>query len=67
MPNSRGVGGWSGGRPILGFDVDPQGGRLVVNEDEAARVRAIFELYLKHEALIPTIRELDARDWTNKR
>jgi len=64
---TRRKGKWSGGRPILGFDVDPRGGRLVVNEDEAARVRAIFELYLKHEALIPTIRELDARGWTTKR
>jgi site-specific DNA recombinase len=64
---TRRKGKWSGGRPILGFDVDPRGGRLVVNEDEAARVRAIFDLYLKHEALIPTIRELDARGWTTKR
>ena len=64
---TRRKGKWSGGRPILGFDVDSRGGRLVVNEDEAARVRAIFDLYLEHEALVPTIRELDARGWTNKR
>ena len=32
--------------PLLGYDVDPRGSKLVVNEDEAARVRAIFELYL---------------------
>ena len=64
---TRRKGKWSGGRLILGFDIDPRGGRLMVNEDEATRVRAIFELYLEHEALIPTIRELDARGWTNKR
>ena len=64
---ARRKGKWSGGKPILGFDIDPQGGRLLVNEDEAVRVRAIFGLYLEHEALIPTIRELDARGWTNKR
>jgi len=63
---ARRKGKWSGGRPILGFDVDPRGGRLMVNEEEAARARAIFELYLEHEALIPTIKELDARNWTNK-
>jgi site-specific DNA recombinase len=63
---ARRKGKWSGGRPILGFDVDPRGGRLMVNEDEAARVRAIFGLYLEHESLIATIKDLDARGWTNK-
>jgi site-specific DNA recombinase len=64
---ARRKGKWSGGRPILGFDVDPRGGRLMVNEDEAARVRAIFDLYLDRESLLATIKELDARGWTNKR
>jgi len=63
---ARRKGKWSGGRPILGYDVDPRGGRLLVNEDEAARVRAIFELYLEHEALLPVVKELDARGWRNK-
>lgn len=64
---ARRKGKWSGGRPILGFDVDPRGGRLMVNEDEAARVRAIFDLYLDRESLVATIKEIDARGWTNKR
>jgi site-specific DNA recombinase len=38
-----------------------------VNEDEAARVRAIYEAYLDRQSLIETIKELDARGWTNKR
>jgi len=64
---TRRKGKWTGGRPILGFDVIPGGGRLLVNEDEAARVKGIFDIYLEREALIPTIKELDARSWTNKR
>ena len=64
---TRRKGKWSGGRPILGFDVDPRGGRLMVNEDEAARVQGIFEMYLEHESLMATVRELDSRGWTNKR
>jgi site-specific DNA recombinase len=64
---ARRKGKWSGGRPILGFDVDPRGGRLMVNEDEAAHVRAIYDLYLDHQSIIATIAELDARGWTNKR
>jgi site-specific DNA recombinase len=63
---ARRKGKWSGGRPILGYDVDPCGGRLLVNEDEAVRVRAIFDLYLEHEALMPVVGELDARGWRNK-
>jgi site-specific DNA recombinase len=39
----------------------------MVNEDEATRVRAIFELYLEHGSLANTVRELDRRAWTNKR
>jgi site-specific DNA recombinase len=39
---ARRKGKWSGGMPLLGYDIDPRGSKLIVNEDEAARVRAIF-------------------------
>jgi site-specific DNA recombinase len=64
---TRRRGKWSGGRPLLGYDVDPAGSRLRVNEDEATMVRAIFDLYLEHEALLPVVRELESRGWANKR
>jgi len=67
MSAARRKGKWIGGVPILGYDVAPEGGRLVVNEGEAERVRDIFGLYLKHGSLIPTVQELDRRGWTNKR
>jgi site-specific DNA recombinase len=63
---ARRKGKWNGGHPILGYDVDPQGFKLIVNEDEAGRVRIIFDLYLKYEALIPVIQELERRGWVNK-
>jgi site-specific DNA recombinase len=63
---TRRKGKWTGGHPLLGYDVDART-RLVVNEDEAARVRAIFALYLEHEALLPVVQELARRGWTNKR
>jgi site-specific DNA recombinase len=63
---ARRKGKWSGGRPVLGYDVAPGGGRLVVNEDEAVRVRAIYEVYLDRQSLIETIKERDAREWANK-
>jgi site-specific DNA recombinase len=64
---TRRKGKWSGGWPQLGYDVDPRSTRLVINEEEAARVRAIFELYLQHESLLPVVQELERRGWTNKR
>ncbi|MCX7429089.1 MAG: recombinase family protein [Planctomycetia bacterium] len=64
---TRRKGKWSGGMPLLGYDVDPRGSRLMVNEDEAVRVRAIFELYLDRQAMLPVIQELDRRGWVNKR
>jgi site-specific DNA recombinase len=64
---TRRKGKWSGGRPPLGYDVDPRGCRLVVNAGEAEQVQAIFALYLEHGALLPVVRELARRGWANKR
>jgi site-specific DNA recombinase len=67
MSASRRKGKYVGGAPVLGYDVDAARKRLVVNEDEAARVRAIFGLYLEHQALLPMVQELDRRSWLTKR
>ena len=67
---TRRKGKWTGGRPILGYDVDrsnPGSIRLVTNEDEAERVRRIFDLYAEHESLTAVIRILDERGWRTKR
>jgi site-specific DNA recombinase len=66
MAATRRKGKWSGGMPVLGFDLDPRGRRLHVNEDEATRVRAIFALYLEHRALLPVVQELARRGWVGK-
>ena len=67
MSAARRKGKWVGGQPVLGYDVAPGGGRLIVNAEEAARVRAIYHLYLDHKALIPVVREIDRRGWLTKR
>jgi site-specific DNA recombinase len=63
---TRRKGKWSGGLPVLGYDVDREVRRLVVNPKEATRVRAIFDLYLKHQALLPVVQELKRRGWRTK-
>ena len=64
---TRRKGKWSGGRPLLGYDLDPRGQRLSVNAAEAERVRAVYALFLEHESLPQVVRELEARGWSNKR
>jgi site-specific DNA recombinase len=63
---TRRKGKWSGGTPLLGYDLDPQLSKLIVNADEAERVRAIFALYEQHGSLLPVVQELARRGWTNK-
>ena len=66
---TRRKGKWSGGRPLLGYDIERSAGgsRLVVNEDQAERVRQIFRLYLELGSLIPVASELNTRGWSTKR
>jgi site-specific DNA recombinase len=66
MRAARRRGKWTGGMPPLGYDVAPEGGRLVVNKDEAPQVRAIFDLYLEKRSLLQVVRELRRRGWRRK-
>jgi site-specific DNA recombinase len=67
MHAARRKGKWVGGNIVLGYDLTPKGGALLINKDEAERVREIFQLYLKLGSLIPVIEELDRLGWTMKR
>jgi site-specific DNA recombinase len=64
----RRKGKWAGGTPVLGYDVDRSNcsPKLVVNTEEAVRVREIFGLYLESESLLPVVNELVDRGWCNK-
>jgi len=65
---ARRKGKWMGGKPLLGYDllIAPGGSKLIANEDEAVRVRAIFELYLEYERIAPVLQQLDRREWRTK-
>jgi site-specific DNA recombinase len=66
MSAARKKGKWTGGYPPLGYDIVPGGGRLVINEAEAARVRAIFALFETHGSVLLTLQEIERRDWRLK-
>src|SRR5215210_2420182 len=68
---ARRKGKWIGGLPVLGYDVDGQGGRLVINEAEAERVRKIFDTAKQAGSLEATLRAIHAqglttKEWTSK-
>ena len=67
MAAARRKGKYVGGAPVLGYDIEREKSRLIVNEREAFLVRQIFELYLEHQSLLQTIAELDRRGLTTKR
>jgi len=46
---------------VLGYDVAPGGGRLIVNEEEAEQVRAIFALFEENRSTMLTLTEIHAR------
>ncbi|MDP2623640.1 MAG: recombinase family protein, partial [Actinomycetota bacterium] len=66
MHAARRRGKWTGGMPPLGYDVAPEGGRLVVNKEEAEQVRAIFGLYAENPSLVTVSQELNRRGWRRK-
>lgn len=67
MSAARRKGKWIGGHPVLGYDIDSKGGRLVVNPQEAAQVRTLFELYLELGSMLPVLQEAERRGLTTKR
>jgi site-specific DNA recombinase len=69
---ARRKGKWIGGIPVLGYDVDPQGGRLVVNATEAECVREIFRIADQVGTLAATLarihtRKFTTKDWTSRK
>ena len=64
---ARRKGKWSGGRSVLGYDIDPETKRLVVNAEEAELVHEVFDLYLEHRSLLTVSRAFNDRGLTTKR
>lgn len=63
---ARRKGKWSGGRWVLGYDVDPATKKLIVNAEEAALVREIFQMYLDKRSLLEVGRVLSRRGLRTK-
>ena len=71
MGAARRRGKYIGGIPPLGYDVDRDKKRLIVNAEEAALVRFIFRRYLQIRSTVTLVRELNdkgylTKTWTKK-
>ena len=66
MSAARKKGKWVGGSLILGYDLNTERTRLVINEPEAEQVRAIFALYIETQSVLATAAELNRRGWPRK-
>lgn len=59
-------GKYIGGQPFLGYNIDREKKRLVLNPDEAKIVREIFESFIKTKSCLYVARELNAKDHRTK-
>lgn len=64
MAAARRKGKFAGGPPVLGYDILET--KLVINEAEADQVCQIFELYLQHQGLLPTVSAIECLGWSTK-
>jgi site-specific DNA recombinase len=63
---ARRKGKWTGGHPVLGYDLDIRGGKLLVNPTEAKQVQSIFRMFFKERTLLATLYEVERRGWKTK-
>jgi site-specific DNA recombinase len=63
---SKRRGKYCGGTPVLGYDVDRQRKRLVVNRKEATLVRSIFSDFVRTGSTTDLAQDLNARNHTTK-
>jgi site-specific DNA recombinase len=63
---ARRKGKWIGGWPVLGYDVDPKGGRLMVNPQEAEQVRQIYTMAADASSLEAVAAELAVLGYQTK-
>ncbi len=54
-------GEWCGGRTPYGYRLDD--GKLVINMEEAQRIKDIFSLYRRLRSILPTVQEINRRGW----
>ena len=68
---ARRKGKWIGGWPVMGYNVDSKGGRLIVNAKEATQVQEMYRIAAESETLEAALRAIQAggfltKAWTSR-
>ncbi len=66
MGAARKKGKWIGGCIPLGYDLDKENHKLIVNPEEAEVVREIFDLYLQEKSLLSVAKILNSKGYVTK-
>lgn len=67
MGAARKRGQWMGGRAPMGYDINRETKKLIINETEAKFIREIFDLYIEHASLLKVAIILNEKGYTTKR
>ncbi len=67
MGAARVKGKWIGGRPPLGYVIDRENHKLIINPPEALVVKKIFELYLREESIIAVTELMNHKGFRTKK
>ncbi len=66
MGAARMRGKWMGGRPPLGYDLDKENHKLVINPKEAKIIREVFDLYIQKCSILDVTRTLNEKGYRTK-
>ena len=66
MAAARKKGQWMGGRPALGYNLDKEKHKIVINEAEAKIIREMFDLYIKERSLLSVAKILNKKGYRTK-
>ena len=66
MSAARKRGQWTGGWAALGYDLDKENKKLIINKTEAKLIKEIFDLYLKGNSLLKVAQILNDKGYRSK-
>lgn len=66
MAAARKKGQWMGGRPALGYNLDKENHKIVINEVEAKIIREMFNLYIKERSVLSVAKILNKKGYRTK-
>ena len=66
MSAARKRGQWTGGWAALGYDLDKENKKLIINKTEARLIKEIFDLYLKGNSLLKVAQILNDKGYRSK-